>query len=65
VRVVGLVACDHWTGALTVLSPLLMTFFLVKGTGNAAAGKAHAPYRPGYAAYASRTSAFPLPPRKV
>jgi steroid 5-alpha reductase family enzyme len=60
-----LVACDHWTGALTVLSPALMTFLLVKGTGKPLLEKGMKSTRPGYGEYAARTSGFlPLPPRR-
>ncbi|MGH3375875.1 MAG: DUF1295 domain-containing protein [Actinoallomurus sp.] len=59
-----LIACDHWMGALTVLSPLVMTFFLVKGTGKALLEKGLPRTRPGYPEYVARTSGlFPLPPR--
>jgi steroid 5-alpha reductase family enzyme len=59
-----LIACDHWTGSLTVLSPALMTFFLVKGTGKPLLEKGMRRTRPGYGEYAARTSGFfPLPPR--
>ena len=58
-----LVACQHWLGALTVLSPLVMTFFLTRGTGKALTEKAMGA-RPGYAEYVQRTSGFfPLPPK--
>jgi steroid 5-alpha reductase family enzyme len=61
-----LIACDHWTGALTILSPLLMTFFLAKGTGKPLLERHMRETRPGYAEYAERTSGFiPLPPRRA
>jgi steroid 5-alpha reductase family enzyme len=48
---------------VTVLSPLLMTFILTRGTGQRMTDQRMAS-RPGYAAYAARTSGFiPLPPR--
>jgi steroid 5-alpha reductase family enzyme len=60
-----LIACDSWAGALTVLSPLVMTFFLVKGTGKPLLERRMRKTRPGYAEYAERTSGFfPLPPRR-
>jgi steroid 5-alpha reductase family enzyme len=60
-----LIACDHWAGLLTVLSPLVMTFFLVKGTGKPLLEKGMRKTRPGYAEYAARTSGFfPLPRRR-
>jgi steroid 5-alpha reductase family enzyme len=60
-----LIACDHWTGLLTVLSPVLMTFFLVKGTGKPLLEEGMKSTRPGYEEYAARTSGFvPLPPKR-
>lgn len=59
-----LVACQHWIGALTVLSPVVMTFLLTRGTGKALTEKAMRG-RPGYAEYGRRTSGFlPLPPKR-
>ncbi|WP_116949650.1 DUF1295 domain-containing protein [Jiangella endophytica] len=59
-----LCACVTWPGAATVLSPLLMTFFLARGTGKPLTEKRMAD-RPGYAEYVERTSGFvPLPPRQ-
>jgi steroid 5-alpha reductase family enzyme len=58
-----LMAAQHWIGALTVLSPLVMTFFLTRGTGKALTERAMGT-RPGYAEYVRRTSGFfPLPPK--
>ncbi|MCW4354472.1 DUF1295 domain-containing protein [Hoyosella sp. YIM 151337] len=58
-----LIAADAWPGVLTVLSPVLMTYFLAFATG----GKLLEKYmqdRPGYAEYQQRVSFFfPLPPR--
>ena len=60
-----LTACHHWAGALTVLSPAVMTFTLVRGTGKALLERTIGSRRPGYADYVRRTSGFfPLPPRK-
>ncbi|GLZ40252.1 DUF1295 domain-containing protein [Actinokineospora sp. NBRC 105648] len=60
-----LVACSSWLGAATVLSPVLMTFMLAKGTGKPLTEKHLSSSRPGYADYVARTSGFfPLPPRK-
>jgi steroid 5-alpha reductase family enzyme len=61
-----LVACDRPVGWLTVLSPLLMTWFLARKTG-APLMEAHlSSTRPGYAAYVVRTSGFiPRPPRRA
>jgi steroid 5-alpha reductase family enzyme len=51
---------------VTVVSPLLMTYILTRGTGQRLADRRMAGSRPGYAAYAARTSGFiPLPPRRV
>ncbi|HEY5016473.1 MAG TPA: DUF1295 domain-containing protein [Streptosporangiaceae bacterium] len=49
----------------TLLSPLLMTFVLTRGTGQRMTDRRMAASRPGFAAYAARTSGFiPLPPRR-
>jgi steroid 5-alpha reductase family enzyme len=46
-----------------VISPVLMTYVLVRGTGARLTGQRMAD-RPGYAEYMARTSGFlPLPPR--
>ena len=51
---------------VTVVSPLMMTYTLTKGTGQRMTDRRMARSRPGYAAYAARTSGFiPLPPRRV
>jgi steroid 5-alpha reductase family enzyme len=51
---------------VTVVSPLLMTYILTRGTGQRLTDRRMAGSRPGYAAYAARTSGFiPLPPRRV
>lgn len=58
-----LCACVVWPGALTVLSPVLMTATLARGTGKPLMEK-HLGDRPGYADYVARTSGFvPLPPK--
>jgi steroid 5-alpha reductase family enzyme len=63
---VWLVAASAWPGVLTVLSPLLMTWLLARGTGKPLLEKDIADRRPGYADYVRRTSGFvPLPPRGV
>jgi steroid 5-alpha reductase family enzyme len=60
----SLVAFAHWPGILTLLSPLLMTWLLAKGTGKPLLEKDLTSRRPGYAEYVRRTSGFvPLPPR--
>jgi steroid 5-alpha reductase family enzyme len=54
----------HWTGWLTVLSPLLMTYLLTRRTGKPLMEKHLSSSRPGYADYVARTSGFvPRPPR--
>ncbi|MFS0696832.1 DUF1295 domain-containing protein [Streptomyces nitrosporeus] len=61
-----LLACTAWQPALAVLvSPVLMTLLLTVGSGKRLLEK-HMAHRPGYAAYAARTSGFlPLPPRRT
>jgi steroid 5-alpha reductase family enzyme len=51
---------------VTVVSPLLMTYILTRGTGQRLTDRRMARSHPGYAAYAARTSGFiPLRPRRV
>lgn len=58
------VACLSWVGALTVLSPLVMTWLLARKTGKPLMESHLTSSRPGYADYVARTSGFfPLPPR--
>jgi steroid 5-alpha reductase family enzyme len=58
-----LVAADSWPGLLTIPAPVLMTLLLTKGSG-ARILERHMAGRPGWAAYAARTSAFvPRPPK--
>jgi steroid 5-alpha reductase family enzyme len=58
-----LIAASSWPGVLTVASPVVMTYFLVWGTGAKLLEKSMA-QRPGYPEYQQRTSYFlPLPPR--
>ncbi|MFG2836047.1 DUF1295 domain-containing protein [Streptomyces zaomyceticus] len=61
-----LLAGTAWQPALAVLvSPVLMTLLLTVGSGKRLLEK-HMAHRPGYAAYAARTSGFvPWPPRKT
>ncbi|EST20494.1 hypothetical protein M877_33875 [Streptomyces niveus NCIMB 11891] len=50
--------------AATVVSPLVMSFLLIGGSGKRLLER-HMAGRPGFAEYAARTSGFlPLPPRK-
>jgi steroid 5-alpha reductase family enzyme len=63
----GLYLLVVWSlpGALTLLSPLVMTYLLVAKTGKALTEKRMSSSKPGYADYVARTSGFfPLPPRK-
>ncbi|BCY07471.1 DUF1295 domain-containing protein [Actinoplanes sp. L3-i22] len=58
-------AALHWTGWLTVLSPVLMTWFLAGKTGKPLLERHLSGSRPGYAAYVARTSGFlPRRPRE-
>jgi steroid 5-alpha reductase family enzyme len=59
-----LIAAEHWVGALTVASPVLMGWFLSFKTGKPLLEKQMARTKPGYADYMQRTSGFfPLPPK--
>ena len=58
-----LASITAWVSLLTVLSPALMTYFLVYATG-ARLTETYMRNRPGFAEYRSRTSFFvPMPPR--
>jgi len=62
---ISLVAFSVWPGPLTVLSPVLMTWLLARGTGKPLLEKDIAERRPGYAEYVRRTSGFfPLPRKR-
>ena len=62
---ISLIAFSAWPGILTILSPVVMTWLLAKGTGKPLLEQGMADRRPGYADYVRRTSGFlPLPPRK-
>ncbi|MFE9118315.1 DUF1295 domain-containing protein [Streptomyces sp. NPDC007172] len=58
-------ACGTWqAAAVSVLSPLVMSYLLTRGSGQRLLEE-HMKDRPGYAVYAARTSGFvPLPPRR-
>jgi len=58
-------ACGTWqSAAVSVLSPLLMSYLLILGSGKRLLER-HMADRPGYRDYAARTSGFfPLPPRR-
>jgi steroid 5-alpha reductase family enzyme len=61
-----LVAAQQWQGAITVLSPVLMTWTLTRKTGKPLLEQGMADRRPGYREYVERTSGFfPLPPRRA
>ena len=61
-----IIAAQQWQGLLTVLSPAVMTYFLVAKTGKKMLEKDIGTRRPGYADYVRRTSGFfPLPPRRA
>jgi steroid 5-alpha reductase family enzyme len=58
-----LASIASWVSLLTVLSPALMTYFLVYATGAKLTEK-YMRDRPGFIEYRSRTSFFvPIPPR--
>ncbi|WP_027346686.1 DUF1295 domain-containing protein [Hamadaea tsunoensis] len=60
-----LLACGTWAGAATILSPIVMTYFLAGKTGKPLLEQGMAERRPGYADYVARTSGFvPRRPRK-
>jgi len=60
-----LIAAQQWVGAVTILSPLLMTWTLTRKTGKPLLERDIAQRRPGYARYVERTSGFlPLPPKR-
>ena len=61
---VWLVSAEAWPGVLTVLSPVLMTYFLAFATG-ARLLESQMAKRPGYPEYVERTSMFiPRPPKR-
>jgi steroid 5-alpha reductase family enzyme len=61
-----LIAAEHWIGALTIASPVLMAWFLSFKTGKPMLEKQLARTKPGYATYMATTSGFfPLPPRRI
>jgi steroid 5-alpha reductase family enzyme len=53
-----LVAADGGAGWFTILSPVVMTWLLAKGTGKPLLEKDMAQRRPEYADYVRRTSGF-------
>lgn len=62
---ISLAAFSAWPGIVTVLSAVLMTWLLARGTGKPLLEKDMSARRPGYVDYVRRTSGFvPLPPRR-
>ena len=60
-----LIAASQWQGALTILSPFAMLYFLYFKSGKGLLEKSLIDSKPGYADYVRRTSGFfPLPPRR-
>jgi len=61
-----LLACSHWAGLITIISPVLMTHMLVNKSGKALLERRMSRARgEAYTAYAARTSGFfPRPPRQ-
>jgi len=60
-----LLACHSWVAALTIVSPLVMTALLAKGSGKPVLERDLLDRRPAYADYIRRTSGFfPWPPRR-
>lgn len=59
-----LIACDNPWAVITIISPVMMTFFLVKRTGKALLERRLKRSKPDYDDYIQRTSGFfPLPPK--
>lgn len=59
-----LLSAWSWTGLVFVLSPVLMTWTLAKGTGAPLTEKRTKSSRQGFSEYVARTSGFiPMPPR--
>ena len=59
-----LIAAQQWPGALTVLSPVAMTYFVAAKTGKPMLETQLTASKPGYEDYIRRTSGFlPRPPR--
>jgi len=59
-----LISLGSWVGMATIVGPLLMTFLLTRGSGQALTERRMVG-RPNYAEYVARTSGFfPLPPKR-
>lgn len=60
----GIPSLGSWVELPFAVAPLLMTFILIRGTGQRLTDQRMTATRPQYADYAARTSGFiPLPPR--
>ncbi len=60
-----LLACGHWVGLLTVVSPLLLNYVIVRRTGKKLLEEQLSRTKPEYREYVERTSGFfPLPPKR-
>lgn len=60
-----LLACHHLPGVLTVVSPVLMTWLLARGTGKPMLERHMLDHRPEYADYVRRASGFlPMLPKR-
>ena len=63
---IWLIALETGSAWWTVMSPLLLTFLLLRVSGVALTERTITSRRPGYAEYIERTSAFvPLPPKRA
>ena len=60
-----LIAAQQWIGAVTILSPIVMTYFVAAKSGKPMLERNLLRSKPDYADYVRRTSGFiPLPPRR-
>ena len=60
-----LVSAQQWIGAVTILSPVVMTYFVAAKSGKPMLERSMLRSKPGYADYVRRTSGFiPRPPRR-
>ena len=60
-----LISLGSWVELLFVFAPLLMTYILIRGTGQRMTDRRMTASRPQYADYVARTSGFvPLPPKR-
>ncbi len=62
---IAVVAAETGSGAIGLIGPVAMTFFLMKVSGVPMLERSMSKRKPGYAQYMQRTSAFfPMPPKK-